>query len=59
MKYSYFLLAAAASAAAGPHKPKPQPDKDGKYTLKAPGITAQFIPYAATLTNLWVKGNLP
>ncbi|KAJ4305190.1 hypothetical protein N0V90_000721 [Kalmusia sp. IMI 367209] len=58
MKYSCALLAVAASAAAfpGSHKPtKPKPDADGKYTLEAPGIKAQFIPYAATLTNLFVK----
>ncbi|KAF2500086.1 galactose mutarotase-like protein [Lophium mytilinum] len=29
--------------------------EDGKYTLSADGIRAQFIPYAATLTNLSVK----
>ncbi|KAH9992871.1 galactose mutarotase-like domain-containing protein [Xylariaceae sp. FL0662B] len=28
---------------------------DGKYTISAPGIKAQFIPYGATLTNLFVK----
>ncbi|KAJ4350288.1 uncharacterized protein N0V89_008909 [Didymosphaeria variabile] len=57
MKTSGALLAIAASAAAlpGSHKPKPQPDADGKFTLTAPGIRAQFIPYAATLTNLFVK----
>lgn len=32
----------------------PKPDKAGKYHLKAPGITASFIPYGASLTNLWV-----
>jgi hypothetical protein len=30
-------------------------DKEGKYTLKAPGIRAQFIPYGASITNLFVK----
>lgn len=34
----------------------PKPDAQGRYTLEAPGIKAQFIPYGATLTNLWVKG---
>jgi hypothetical protein len=34
-----------------------KPDAQGRYTLEAPGIKAQFIPYGATLTNLWVKGN--
>ncbi|PVH98677.1 aldose 1-epimerase [Periconia macrospinosa] len=54
MRYS-FVLFAAAVAAALPPGPKPKPDADGKYTLTAPGIKAQFIPYAATLTNLFVK----
>ncbi|KAF1842099.1 aldose 1-epimerase [Cucurbitaria berberidis CBS 394.84] len=33
----------------------PSPDAQGRYTLEAEGIKAQFIPYAATLTNLFVK----
>ncbi|RYP80049.1 hypothetical protein DL770_006408 [Monosporascus sp. CRB-9-2] len=32
-----------------------QPGEDGRYTISAPGIKAQFIPYGATLTNLFVK----
>ncbi|CBY00123.1 similar to aldose 1-epimerase [Plenodomus lingam JN3] len=32
-----------------------RPDADGRYTLEAEGIKAQFIPYGATLTNLFVK----
>jgi aldose 1-epimerase len=35
-----------------PHIPLPGPD--GKYELKAPGISAKFIPYAASCTNLYV-----
>ncbi|KAL8285722.1 hypothetical protein RB597_002680 [Gaeumannomyces tritici] len=31
------------------------PDADGRYTIKAKGIKAQFIPYGATLTNLFVS----
>ncbi|KAF2748029.1 aldose 1-epimerase [Sporormia fimetaria CBS 119925] len=53
MRFPYYLLAASASAAV--IKPEPKPDADGRYTLEAPGIKAQFIPYAATLTNLFVK----
>jgi hypothetical protein len=34
------------------------PDAQGRYTLQTEGIKAQFIPYGATLTNLWVKGKL-
>ncbi|KAF2111647.1 aldose 1-epimerase [Lophiotrema nucula] len=55
MRYSSFLLAATASASGIRHGRVPAPDADGKYTLEAPGIKAQFIPYAATLTNLFVK----
>ncbi|KAF2872191.1 aldose 1-epimeras-like protein [Massariosphaeria phaeospora] len=51
MRVSHVLLAGSAFAAAAP----PAPDADGKYTLEAAGIKAQFIPYAATLTNLFVK----
>lgn len=53
MKYSSVFFATAASAAA--IQKAPQPDADGRYTLTAPGIRAQFIPYAATLTSLFVK----
>lgn len=31
------------------------PDADGKYTLTAPGIRAQFIPYGASITNLFIN----
>lgn len=56
MRFSIFFLAAAsASAIQTPSKKPPPPDADGRYTLTAPGIKAQFIPYAATLTNLFVK----
>jgi hypothetical protein len=54
MKYSSALFVAAASAAAIGQAP--MPDAEGRYTLTAPGIRAQFIPYGATLTNLFVKG---
>lgn len=56
MKYLSAFL--AVSAVLGVHaRPKvPKPDADGRYTLEAEGIKAQFIPYAATLTNLFVKG---
>ncbi|KAI1633817.1 galactose mutarotase-like domain-containing protein [Biscogniauxia mediterranea] len=30
-------------------------DEDRKYTIESSGIKAQFIPYGATLTNLFVK----
>jgi aldose 1-epimerase len=44
------LLAAAATTVAAQ-----QPDDDGRWTISAPGIKAQFIQYGATLTNLYVK----
>jgi len=53
-----FVTAAfAASMLGNAHaKPdQPHPDAQGRYTLEAEGIKAQFIPYGATLTNLWVK----
>lgn len=31
------------------------PDADGRYTISTSEIKAQFIPYGATLTNLFVK----
>jgi aldose 1-epimerase len=30
------------------------PDQDGKYTIQSKGIRAQFIPYGASLTNLFI-----
>lgn len=32
------------------------PDKDGKYEISAQGIRGLFIPYGASITNLFVKG---
>ncbi|OCL07794.1 aldose 1-epimeras-like protein [Glonium stellatum] len=49
------IVFAAASVAANLARRLPDPGPDGKYTLTAPGIRAKFIPYAATLTNLFVK----
>jgi len=31
------------------------PDADGKYTISSEGIRAQFIPYGASVTNLFIK----
>lgn len=52
MRFSSAAIAASVVSSAIAHKP----DAQGRYTLEAEGIKAQFIPYAATLTNLWVKG---
>ncbi|KFY86256.1 hypothetical protein V500_07759 [Pseudogymnoascus sp. VKM F-4518 (FW-2643)] len=56
MRFQILTLGAvvAVATAAATHK-LPKPDKDGRYTISAPGISAKFIPYAATLTNLFVK----
>ncbi|KAK0611426.1 galactose mutarotase-like domain-containing protein [Immersiella caudata] len=53
MRSTAFLIAALAevSSVLG----APAPAADGRYTISAPGIKASFIPYGATLTNLWVK----
>jgi aldose 1-epimerase len=54
-----FFTAAIAASLVGiavAHPGSPHPDAQGRYTLEAEGIKAQFIPYGATLTNLWVKG---
>jgi len=31
------------------------PGPDGKYTLEAPGIRAKFIPYGASISNLFIN----
>ncbi|KAK4120619.1 galactose mutarotase-like protein [Parathielavia appendiculata] len=54
MRFSLLAVAAVAEVALATPK-RPEPDKDGRYTISAPGIKAQFIPYGATLTNLFVK----
>ncbi|KAK5175428.1 uncharacterized protein LTR77_000567 [Saxophila tyrrhenica] len=43
-----------ATAQAAQRTPAPSPCPDGEYTLSAPGITASFIPYGASLTNLYL-----
>ncbi|KAK3388687.1 galactose mutarotase-like domain-containing protein [Sordaria brevicollis] len=49
------LLMEAATVLGAPPGKGIKPGPDGKYTIAAPGIKAQFIPYGATLTNLFVK----
>lgn len=46
------LLAGAASAA---RESQFKPDKDGKYWIHGEGISAAFIPYGASITDLLVK----
>ncbi|KAM7190518.1 Galactose mutarotase-like domain containing protein [Rhypophila sp. PSN 637] len=47
------LLAGTASAAS--EKSAFKPDKDGKYWIYGEGISAAFIPYGASITDLLVK----
>ena len=54
--------ATASSSASSPSATAPPstngtlgPDDDGKYEISAEGIRAQFIPYGASITNLFVK----
>lgn len=49
------LVAAAAGQTAGDAYAASGPDADGKYTIAAEGIRAQFIYYGASLTNLFVN----
>ncbi|KAK3376445.1 galactose mutarotase-like domain-containing protein [Lasiosphaeria ovina] len=56
MKSSAVFLAALARAALVLGDSEiPEPGADGRYTISAPGIKAQFIPYGASLTNLFVS----
>ncbi|KAM7199117.1 Galactose mutarotase-like domain containing protein [Rhypophila sp. PSN 637] len=57
MKLSTLFFAALAEAIVLPrtYETTFSPGPDGKYTISAPGIKAQFIEYGATLTNLFVK----
>ncbi|KAI1179523.1 aldose 1-epimerase [Nemania sp. FL0916] len=54
MRPSSFFQLLAATSCVRAHTPKPGPD--GKYTISSRNLKAQFIPYGATLTNLFVKG---
>jgi hypothetical protein len=56
MRFVPAAFAASMVGSAVSHPGSPHPDAQGRYTLEAEGIKAQFIPYAATLTNLWVAG---
>jgi hypothetical protein len=58
MRYLPAIFAVSAARSALAHPGSPHPDAQGRYTIEAEGIRAQFIPYAATLTNLFVKGRI-
>jgi aldose 1-epimerase len=57
----FSLLASAAlflgvrAAAVDATKAVPGPDENGKYWIHAEGISAAFVPYGASLSDLWVK----
>ncbi|KAL1856292.1 hypothetical protein VTK73DRAFT_8404 [Phialemonium thermophilum] len=53
MRLTAAIAALLANSALGQSEPKPGPD--GTYEISAPGIRAQFIPYGATMRNLFVK----
>ncbi|KAK3938888.1 galactose mutarotase-like domain-containing protein [Diplogelasinospora grovesii] len=55
MRIALALLVMLAEEASARFYDIPKPGADGRYTIFAPGIKAQFIPYGATLTNLFVK----
>jgi aldose 1-epimerase len=58
MKYLSALLVVSTVRSGLAYSGSAQPDAEGRYTIEAEGIRAQFIPYAATLTNLFVKGTI-
>jgi aldose 1-epimerase len=58
MRFAIAAFAASMLGTALARPDQPHPDAQGRYTLEAEGIKAQFIPYGATLTNLWVKGRI-
>ncbi|KAK0725531.1 galactose mutarotase-like domain-containing protein [Lasiosphaeris hirsuta] len=55
MRSSAAFIAALAQVVSVLGQAIPAPAADGRYTISAPGIKAQFIPYGASLTNLFVK----
>jgi aldose 1-epimerase len=55
MRFSSTLALAASIAAASAQNSSSGPDADGKYTISSDSIRAQFIPYGASISNLFVK----
>ena len=55
------LFAVAVAAQYNTSEPAPSPnsttgpDADGKYTIAAEGIRAQFVPYGASISNLFIN----
>lgn len=58
--WSSALLSLFAATAFAQYSTSPNtttgPNKDGKYEISAEGIRGQFIPYGASITNLFIKG---
>ncbi|KAL5115897.1 hypothetical protein ACEQ8H_006213 [Pleosporales sp. CAS-2024a] len=50
------FAATAAAQSATPSNGSVGPDADGKYTISAEGIRARFIPYGASISELYIKG---
>lgn len=51
-----FAASALAQYSTGPSTNSTTgPDADGKYTISAEGIRAQFIPYGASISNLFIN----
>jgi aldose 1-epimerase len=55
MRFSTLPLFAVAALAQNSSSPS-GPDEHGKYEISAEGIRGLFIPYGASVTNLFVKG---
>lgn len=58
MRLNSFVAAAVALAplvAAASNDSVPSPDANGKYWLNSTGISAAFIPYGASISNLLIK----
>jgi aldose 1-epimerase len=50
------LAASAVAQYSTPSNNSLGPDANGKYEISSEGIRAQFIPYGASVTNLFIKG---
>ena len=55
MRFSSTLALAASIAVASAQNASSGPDENGKYTISSDSIRASFIPYGASITNLFVK----
>jgi aldose 1-epimerase len=56
MWFSYILLLAPAVFAQYSNPGGPGPDEHGKLSIASENINISFIPYGASVTNLFVKG---